>query len=72
MDDKGVTKDGQTIEKSVLWMMQNGEKIVSRWNRENPGDLPELEQTTVNRKKVWDKTKRLEFLETYIQPYLSA
>lgn len=52
---------------SVLFISQNGKGLKHFWNKDNPGDLPQLQKIKVKGKDTWDDTKRLEYLENYVK-----
>jgi len=54
-------------ERSFLGVHQNGEKVPNFFTKEEPNGLPDLEQKTVNKKKVWDGSKRWDFLEKMLE-----
>lgn len=60
----------QTIEndkkKSTIFINQDGHALKWAWNKENPGELPQLEQKKVKGKIVWDDSEMMEFLENYV------
>ena len=47
---------------SGLNLYQDGNKILSYWNKENPGKLPELEKVEFQGKTRWDDGKRTNYL----------
>lgn len=66
--------DGKS--KSSLFVNQDGVSMKHAYTRENPNGMPDMEQVTVKGEKVWDDTKRIEFLynmvTTTIVPKLSG
>lgn len=54
-------------EKAALVIYQNDQKVEAFWTKDNKGDMPELEQVTVNNKPVWDSSKRMVFIENYLE-----
>jgi hypothetical protein len=70
----------QTIEgdkkKSSLFLAQGGVALKWFWTRDNPGELPGLEQKKVKGKIVWDDSEMMDYLESYvnnvIKPKLGA
>lgn len=56
--------DGKT--RSSLFVNQGKKTIKHAYTRENPNGMPDMEQIVVNGAKVWDDTKRLEFLEKMV------
>lgn len=52
---------------SVLFISQNGKGLKHYWNKDNPGDLPQLKKIKVKGKDTWDDSERLEFLESYVK-----
>lgn len=53
-------------EKMGLSIYQFGEQIPWAFGtKENPGDVPALEETTFKGKKVWDNTKQLKWFHDY-------
>lgn len=52
---------------SVLFINQDGRGLKHFWTKDNPGDLPQLEKIKIKGKETWDDSKRLEYLESYVQ-----
>lgn len=50
-----------------LTLYQNKEKIPFAYDKENPGDMPELKQKKVKGKAVWDDSDQLEFFENMVK-----
>lgn len=50
-----------------LSMYQNKEKIAFAYDKDNPGDMPELKQKKVKGKTVWDDSDQLEFFENMVK-----
>lgn len=50
-----------------LSLYQNGEKVPYKWDKETPGEMPELKQTKRKGKVEWDDSDQLEFFETYLK-----
>jgi hypothetical protein len=53
-----------------LYQDQGGDKktkIEFAYSKDNPGEMPELEQKKVKGKTVWDDSKQLDFFETLIR-----
>lgn len=64
-------------DKLIQWchVEQNGEKLITRYTRDNMGDLPEAEWTEVNGEKVLNFGKQFEYFKTFIEstfPYGSS
>jgi hypothetical protein len=62
-------KDKNDPSKTVagLTLYQNKEKIPFAYDKENPGDMPELKQKKVKGKTVWDDSDQLEFFENMVK-----
>ena len=54
------------ISRQFLSIVQNGEKVLPYWTREEPKELPLLEEVTVSGKKMLDDSKRLAYLRTLV------
>ncbi len=52
--------------KSSLFVNQDGSVIKHAYTMDKPNGLPDMEQVMVKGEKVWDDTKRLQFLEQMI------
>jgi hypothetical protein len=52
--------------KSSLFISQGGTTLKWFWNKDNAGELPQLEKLKVKGKEVWDDSKQMEFLENYV------
>ena len=52
--------------KSALVIHQFGSKVEMFWTKDNPGDLPQLEETMRDGKNAWDPAKRMAYLEQYL------
>ena len=55
---------------SVIFVAQGGKALKHFWNKDNPGELPQLEKIKVKGKETWDDSKRLEYLENYAKEYI--
>lgn len=53
-------EDGK--KKSSLFVSQNGTTLKHKYTKDNPNGMPPMEEIVVKGQKVWDDTKRLEFL----------
>lgn len=58
------TEDGKT--KSSILVSQNGTFLKAFYSKTTPNGLPQMKQVTVNKKKVWDKSEMIEFLEDVV------
>lgn len=56
------TKEVDGKNKSSLFINQDGQPVKHAYTRENPNGMPDMEEVTVKGQKVWDDTKRIEFL----------
>ena len=52
--------------KTGLFLNQNGRGLKWFWNKDNPGELPQLEQKKIKGKAVWDDSAQMEYLEAYV------
>lgn len=61
--------DKQDATKKVigLALYQSGNKVPFKWDRDNPGEMPELKQTKRKGKVEWDDSDQLEFFENYLK-----
>lgn len=50
-----------------LALYQHDIKVPFRWDRENPGEMPELKQTKRKGKVEWDDSDQLEFFEKLLK-----
>jgi hypothetical protein len=50
-----------------LSISQNGNKVPFKWDKDNPGNLPEMEQIKRKGKLEWDDSKQLEFFEDMLK-----
>ena len=61
-------------DKVALVVHQLGVKVPMYWTKENPGQCPDLEELLKDGKPIWDGTKRMQYIEQYmdaqIHPYL--
>ena len=64
-----VKKDDKS--QSVMFLKQGGVAIKHFFTKANPNGMPDLEQIKVKGKITWDDTKRMEFLENYVQNMFS-
>lgn len=53
--------------KSSLFVNQDGQTIKHAYTRENPKDMPDLEEILVKGQKMWDDTKRIAFLHAMVE-----
>ena len=53
--------------KSSLFVNQDDTTIKHAYTMAEPNGMPDMEQITVKGEKVWDDTKRMEFLEAMVQ-----
>lgn len=56
--------DGKS--KSSLFVTQDGVSIKHAYTRENPNEMPEMEQITVKGQLTWDDTKQINFLHDMV------
>lgn len=54
------------IEKTSLFVNQDGQSVKYAYTRENPNGLPSLEKIVVKGKETWDDTNALAFLEEMV------
>lgn len=66
------TPKGEEKEKRGMVIKQNGEKVESKWTKENPGEIPELEKKKVKGKEIWDNSKRIDFYVETVIPAIQA
>jgi hypothetical protein len=52
--------------KTTLFITQNGTPLKHFWNKENPGELPQMVQKKVKGKLTWDDSDMMEYLERYV------
>lgn len=64
-----VKKDDKS--QSVIFLRQDGQAVKHYFTKANPNGMPDLEQIKVKGKITWDDTKRMEFLEKYVQSMFS-
>jgi len=58
---------GDMVQTSSIHVSQDGGRWVKlEWNKENPGDLPDLKKVKFKGQLVTDNSERLEFLEKYV------
>jgi hypothetical protein len=62
IEDKATGK-----KRHFLVIYQDGEKVEAFFTKENPNDLPQLEEKTIKGKKVWDDSERIFFFEQMLQ-----
>ena len=60
-------KEIDGVNRSSLFINQDGKAMKHAYSRENPNGMPDMEQVTVKGVLVWDDTKRLEFLDNMVQ-----
>lgn len=58
-------------QRSSLFITQHGKPLKHFWNKENPGELPNLEQKKVKGKLKWDDSEQMEFLEKYVDEQIT-
>lgn len=61
------TKEVDGVNKSSIFINQNGQSIKHAFTREVPNGLPEMVQVQVKGQLVWDDTAQLEFLENMVK-----
>jgi hypothetical protein len=59
-------KEIDGVNRSSLFINQDGKAMKHAYSRENPNGMPDMEQVTVKGVLVWDDTKRLEFLDKMV------
>jgi hypothetical protein len=59
-------KEIDGVNRSSLFINQDGKALKHAYSRENPNGMPDMEQVTVKGVLVWDDTKRLEFLDKMV------
>jgi hypothetical protein len=61
--------DKKDSSKTVIGMSisQDGQKVPFKWDKDNPGELPAMEQIKRKGKIEWDDTKQLEFFEAMVK-----
>jgi hypothetical protein len=50
-----------------VFLSQHGSPVKQKWNRDNPGDLPQLIKTSFKGKDVYDNTDQLTYLRNYLK-----
>lgn len=50
-----------------LSIIQDGNKVPFKWDKDNPGDMPELTKTRLRGKDIWDDSAQLEFFESMVK-----
>ena len=53
-----------------MFLSQCGNSIKQKWTRDNPGDLPQMEQVIFKGEIKWDDTSQMKYLEDYVTHYL--
>lgn len=53
-----------------MFLSQCGQSIKQKWTRDNPGDLPQMEQVMFKGEAKWDDTAQMKYLEEYVQQHL--
>jgi len=53
--------------RSSLFINQGGKTLKHAYTREAPNGMPDMEQITIKGQKVWDDSKRIEFLYNMVQ-----
>ncbi len=56
---------GDYDNKYYLTVKQDGIKVPYFWDKENPGDLPQMVQVKYKGDLVWDDTDKMQYLEKY-------
>lgn len=56
--------------KSTLFINQDGHALKWKWNKDNPGGLPQLEQKKIKGKIVWDDSEQMDYLENYVTEHI--
>lgn len=59
-------KEIDGVNRSSLFINQDGKAMKHAYSRENPNGMPDMEQVTVKGVLIWDDTKRLEFLDKMV------
>lgn len=59
-------KEVEGKSKSSLFVNQGGTAIKHAYTMADPNGMPDMEQVTIKGEKVWDDTKRLEFLSAMV------
>lgn len=62
-----VSKEVDGKKQNSLFVKQNGVNVKHFYTKDNPNGLPDLEQIVVKGQKVWDDTRRLEFLQAMVE-----
>lgn len=58
--------------KTTLFINQGGEGLKWAWNKENPGDLPQMKQVKVKGVLTWDDSDKMEYLENMVKERMLA
>ena len=66
LDKKLSMEFGRAGDKPYLLLFQDGERVDYFWTKENPGQLPPMQQLTVKGKLVWDDTDKMNYIERYV------
>lgn len=53
--------------KSSLFVNQDGNPVKHAFTKDAPNGMPQMEEITIKGQKMWDDTKRLEFLHTMVE-----
>jgi hypothetical protein len=56
------------IERTVLWISQNGKGVAWAHTKDNPNGLPEMKKIKVKGKESWDDSDQLDYFENTIIP----
>lgn len=66
-------KDKNDATKKVigLSLLQDGKKVPYKWDRENPGEMPDLKKIKVKGKEEWDDSDQLLFFENYLKNHIN-
>jgi hypothetical protein len=60
------TKEVDGKNKSSLFVNQDGTAIKHAYTKDMPNGMPDMEQVIIKGEKVWDDTKRIEFLHNMV------
>lgn len=59
-------EDKEGKKRNNILVKQGGKFVKGFYTKDNPNGLPQMVETIVNRKKVWDKSALLEYLENVV------
>lgn len=54
-----------TAQRSGMFISQQGNSIKQKWTRDNPGQMPPMEEIIVKGEKQWDDSKQMKWLEEF-------